>query len=183
MTEAAPKESTPLEHIQALTERYAEAHQALEGRVMTLQTRIEALKREALPEIRAEVRRTTEAYDQLRAAIGEHPELWTGKRRTVVIAGVRVGIMKGKGKMSWDDPGQVVRLIRRHFPEQAEAMIRVKEEPIKKALGQLSVAELRRIGVTVEDTEDQVVIKPTDDQVDKLVDKLLQDAERVGEGE
>lgn len=172
----------PMEVVEARAEAYAAARDRLGEHVQRLERGIEDLKRDALPEIREAVRKTTEAHDRLRAAVGAHPDLWAGKRRTVVVAGVRVGMQKGKGKLSWDDAGQVVRLIRKHFPEVAEAMIRVKEEPIKKALGRLSVAELRKIGVTVEDTDDQVVIKPTDSEVDKLVDKLLQDAERI-EGE
>ena len=41
------------------------------------------------------------------------------------------------------------------------------------------MAELKRIGVTVEETGDQIVIKPTDSEVDKLVNALLADAERI----
>ncbi|MCS4503868.1 host-nuclease inhibitor Gam family protein [Arhodomonas aquaeolei] len=172
-------DENPMEAVEARAEEYAAARDELAGHVQSLERRIENIKREALPQIREAVRNTSEAHDRLRAAVETHPDLWTGKRRTVVIAGVRVGMQKGKGKLSWDDAGQVVKLIRKHFPDQAEAMIRVKEEPIRKALGELSVAELRKVGVTVEDTEDQVVIKPTDSEVDKLVDKLLQDAERI----
>ena len=173
------RNGTAMENVEARAEEYAAARDQLSHQVQTLERQIEDIKREHLPAIRDSVRQASEAHDRLRAAVEEHPDLWTGKRRTVVIAGVRVGMQKGKGKLAWDDAGQVAKLIRKHFPEQAEAMIRIKEEPIKKALGELSVAELRKIGVTVEDTDDQVVIKPTDSEVDKLVDKLLQDAERI----
>ena len=54
----------------------------------------------------------------------------------------------------------------------------MREEPIRKALSELTVTELKRLGVTVEEADDQVVIKPTDSEVDKLVGKLLEDAER-----
>ncbi|PWG62831.1 host-nuclease inhibitor Gam family protein [Spiribacter halobius] len=172
-------EETPMERIEALTQAYASERDQLAGLVQEIQDEIDRITRRATPAIKDRVRRVAEAHDRLRAEVEARPELWQGKRRTVVIAGVRVGMAKGKGKIAWEDPAQVVRLIRRHFPEQADSLIRVKEEPIRKALGNLTVAELRRIGCEVEDTDDQVVIKPTDSQVDKLVQQLLQDAERI----
>lgn len=175
------KSDTPMETVNKRAEDYADERDRLCLLVETLERQVEDVKRQALPDIRDAVRRTSEAHDRLRAAIETHPELWEGKRRTVVIAGVRVGMTKGKGKLTWEDAEQVVKLIRRHFPEQAEAMIRVREEPIRKALAELTVTELKRLGVTVEETDDQVVIKPTDSEVDKLVSKLLEDAQRFEE--
>ncbi|WIX31220.1 host-nuclease inhibitor Gam family protein [Salinicola sp. JS01] len=172
---------TPMEIVSKRAEDYAAERDNLSRTLETMNQQIEAIKRAALPEIREFVRRASEAHDRLRAAIETHPELWEGKRRTVVISGVRVGMAKGKGKLTWDDAAQVVKLIRRHFPEQAEAMIRVKEEPISKALNELTTTELKRLGVSVQDTDDQVVIKVTDSEVDKLVAKLLEDAERIEE--
>lgn len=171
----------PMETVNKRAEDYAAERDRLCELVEALERQVEDAKRKALPDIRDAVRRTSEAHDRLRAAVELHPELWEGKRRTVVIAGVRVGMTKGKGKLTWDDVAQVVKLIRRHFPEQSEAMIRVREEPIRKALAELTVTELKRLGVTVEEADDQVVIKPTDSEVDKLVSKLLEDAERFEE--
>ena len=122
----------------------------------------------------------SETRDRLKVAIESAPELFV-KPRTLVIAGVRIGIQKGKGQIVYGDADQVVKLIRKHFPEQADALIAVKETPVKKALANLSVAELKRIGVTVEETGDQVVIKPTDSEVDKLVAALLREAEKYEE--
>ncbi|WP_445157377.1 host-nuclease inhibitor Gam family protein [Halomonas sp. E14] len=175
------KSDTPMETVNKRAEDYAAERDRLCLLVETLERQVEDVQRQALPDIRDAVRRTSEAHDRLRAAIETHPELWEGKRRTVVIAGVRVGMTKGKGKLTWEDAEQVVKLIRRHFPDQAEAMIRVREEPIRKALAELTVTELKRLGVTVEETDDQVVIKPTDSEVDKLVSKLLEDAQRFEE--
>ena len=175
MTEPATK----MEHIEHLTQAYAARRDELSGVVEDVEHRIEDLKRRAMPGIKQAVRDATEAHDKLRAAIEANPDLWAGKRRTVVIAGVRVGMMKGTGKIIWEKPEDVVKLIRRVFPDRAESMIRTEEKPIRKALAELSVSELRRIGCTVEDTDDQVIIKPTDSAVDKLVQALLADAERI----
>lgn len=169
-----------MSEIARLTQVYASERSQLAGRVQALEEEMARIKRRALPGIKRAVARVAEAHDRLRAALEESPELFQ-RPRTVVIAGVRVGWEKGKGRLVWDDPDQVVRLIKRHFPDQAEVLIRTREEPVRKALAQLSVAELKRIGVTVEETGDQVVIRPTDGQVDKLVDALLRDAERLEE--
>ena len=67
-------------------------------------------------------------------------------------------------------------LIRRYLPEQADTLIRTVEEPHKPALALLSVADLRRVGCTVVETGEAVVIKAVDSEVDKMVDALLKDA-------
>lgn len=179
MTDITAPTAHPMEQIEGLTRDYAERRDALRVNIEALREQIERIERAALPGIRAQVRDVAEVHDRLQTAIAEHPALWAGKRRTVVIAGVRVGMAKGKGKIEWDDPDQVVRLIRREFPDQAEALIRTREEPIRKAIGELTVAELKRIGARITDTDDQVVITPTDSAVDKLVAALLADAERI----
>ena len=55
-------------------------------------------------------------------------------------------------------------------------MINVTETPIKKAIEQLSVSDLKKIGCLVTDAQDEVVIKATDTEVDKLVTALLKGA-------
>lgn len=167
-----------LADIEQHTRRYADARDLLASRVQALQDDIEQAKRRKLPGIKKAAAAAAEARDKLRAAIEESQELFQ-KPRTLIIAGIRVGFTKGSGKLSFDDPARVVALIRRHYPDQADALIKVTEAPVRKALGNLSVSELKRIGVTVEETGDQVVIKPTDSEVDKLVNALLADAERI----
>ena len=115
------------------------------------------------------------AQDKLYSSIKGNPELFM-KPRTLVIQGIKVGMAKGKGKICIDDPAMAIKLIRKHFPEQADVLIKTEEKPVAKAIGQLTVPELKRIGVTVEEAGDQVVIKPTDSEVDKLISALIADA-------
>lgn len=170
-----------METIEQLTKAFSAARDRLAEAVMELEREIEILKARHMPAIRAHVRQLAREQDELRSAIEDDPKLWSGKRRTVVIAGIRVGLAKGKGKIVWQDSDRVVAAIHRAFPDQAMTLVRVREEPNRKALANLTVAELRRIGCEIEDSDDQVVIKPTDTAVDKLVDALLKDAERVEE--
>jgi hypothetical protein len=87
--------------------------------------------------------------------------------------GIRVGFAKQKGKVEWDDEDQVVKLIDKHFPEQAETLTKVKRTPVKGALVNLTAAELKKIGCRITESGDVVVIKPQDSEVEKLVDKML----------
>lgn len=169
---------TTLTDIEQQTRAYATARDVLTERVQILEAEIEASKRRRLHGIKEAVRKIKDIEAALHNSIESAPELFV-KPRTIVISGIRIGMAKGKGKIEFENPEQVVRLIRRHFPDQADTLVAVKETPVKKALANLAVAELKRIGVTVEQTNDEVVIKPTDSQVDKLVSALLKEAQQL----
>jgi hypothetical protein len=154
---------------------FAEARGKVAEIVTELNDGIEALKRDHMGALKRAINRAAEKHEQLKAVIEGAPELFA-KPRTVIFHGVKVGYQKGKGGIAFDDAEQVIKLIRRHLPDVADALIAVKESPAKDALAQLSVAELKKIGCTVVDAGDAVVIRPTDSDVDKLVDALLKDA-------
>ena len=99
-------------------------------------------------------------------------EAGSSARLTVIRFGEQKSLTARIGER--DDKDQVVRLIKKHFPEQADVLIKTVEKPIKGAIQQLPVADLKRIGVTVEETGDVVVIKSTDSEIDKLVSALLE---------
>lgn len=111
---------------------------------------------------------------ELAGMLEQSTELFV-KPKTVVFHGVKVGFKKAKGKIEFDDADQVVKLIRKHFPEQADILINTTELPAKQALEQLTAAELKRLGITVVESGDQVVIKDTTSEVDKMVEALLKD--------
>ena len=99
----------------------------------------------------------------------------------MILYGIKIGFQKGKGEITWEDKDQVVKLIHKHFPEQAEALLKVTEMPVKTALAQLSAADLKKLGVTIIETGDEIVIRATDTEVDKLVEALLKDEAEVKE--
>lgn len=166
---------TTLTDIEQLTRAYADARGVLSERVAALQQEMEAARRRRLRGIREAAARAADARGALHAAVEGAPELFE-RPRTVTIAGIKIGWQKGRGEIVWDDAERVVALINRHLTEQADVLIRVTEMPIKSALAQLSAADLRRIGVTVVETGDQVVIRPVDGEIDRLVDALLREA-------
>lgn len=166
---------TPLHEIESRAKLYAEAREKLAAIVSELNAGIEALKRKAMPNLKRAVGSAAVHHDRLKELIELAPELFA-KPRTVVFHGIKVGYQKGKGAIEWQDPKQVVKLIRKHYPDLCDTLIVTKETPAKAALALLTVSELRKIGVSSVDAGDEIVIKPTDSAVDKLVDALLKEA-------
>lgn len=166
---------TSLVDIETRAKKYAEAREDLAGIVAALNDGIKALKRDHMKRLKKAVADAAERHDALKALIEDAPELFV-KPRTVVFHGIKLGYQKGKGKIEWDDADQVVRLIKKHFPEQADVLVATTERPAKDALAQLTAAELKKLGISVTDGGDAVFIKPADSAVDKMVDALLRDA-------
>lgn len=167
-----------LSEIEQQARAYADARAELSERVQALQDEIEAAKRRKLRGIKSAVAKAAEAHDALHAAVEDSSELFI-KPRTKIMSGVRIGFSKQKGRLIIDDPGKTMQLIRRHFPEREEALIKVTESPIRKALETLSGSELKRVNVLIEDAGDKVVVRPVDSEVDKLVAALLAEAEQI----
>jgi len=166
---------TTLNEIEARAKLYAEARERLAGIVADLNAGIEALKRQAMPELKRAIGRAGTHHDQLRRLLENAPDLFV-RPRSVVFHGIKLGFQKGKGTIAWDDADQVVRLIKKHFPEQADVLIVTAERPAKDALNNLTVAELKKLGIRVIEGGDAIFIRPTDSAVDKMVDALLKEA-------
>ena len=165
-----------METIERLTREYSAARGLLRERVQDLNDEIEALKRRRLPGIRSAIAVAQGKKDALASALDDHRPLFA-KKRTQIFFGIKVGITKGKGVVSWSNAAKVVELIKRHLGEQQDVLIKTDEKPVKSAIANLPAADLRRIGCTITDSGDQVYIAPTDSEVDKLVDALVGDAE------
>lgn len=158
--------------IEAATRAYAQAREALSTRVKELQEEVERLRRQAMPSIRRALAAAQERRHELVTAVQAAPYLFE-RPRTAVFSGIRVGYQKSRGALTWDDDARVCELIRRHLPEQADTLIRVIERPVKPALAALPTADLRRIGVSVVDTGDAVVVRAIDDELDRMLQQLL----------
>ncbi|SBW11972.1 conserved hypothetical protein [uncultured Alphaproteobacteria bacterium] len=163
-----------IERITDLCRAFAAARQDVAQEVATVQALIDAIKAKYAPEIATRTAAMAAVYDELHAVIEAEPALFA-KRKTLVLFGIKVGFVKGRGRMIWKKSEQVVAAIKRLLPEQQAVLIQTKEVPVKAALNALPAADLRRIGVTIEDAGDQVVIAPQDGDLDKMVAALLGD--------
>jgi hypothetical protein len=170
-----------LQTIETHVSVYAARRDRLAAELGVLNNEIERLKAEHLPRLRTLANDTAAAKLLLRGALEAAPEIFA-KPRTRIIHGVKVGYTKQKGKVAIDDEAAVIKRIRKLLPvDQAELLIRVREHVHKPGCYDLTAADLKRLGIRVAEDEDAVVIKPTDGEIDKLVDTLLDDAGDVEE--
>jgi hypothetical protein len=129
-------------------------------------------------------RAVAKADAALLAALQEVPHLFK-RPKSVVFHGLQVGYKKGSGSIEIDDAAHVVKLVRKHFPDKFDELVKVKETPIKAAIRNLTGAELQKLGITAQSTGEVVFIQAWRRQsttVDKLVKALL-NGRRVAEQE
>lgn len=165
-----------LADLETATKKYSDRRGLLALKVERLHTKIEELKRQYLPDIKRLAEETANSKNELAALIDDSRSLFV-KPRSIIIAGIKVGLQKGKGGLEYDDESTVIRLIRKHLPaDQHELLIKTIEKVVKKALSELDVTTLKKIGVTVHGTGDEILIKAVDSDVDKIVTALLGEA-------
>lgn len=168
-----------LAEIEQQAAEYAAARAALTDRVAILQAEIDALTRREMPCIRQAVEAAASHHDLLHHAIEAAPDLFE-KPRTQIFSGIRCGYMTGKARVEIPDEAETIRRIRAQLPaDQAQLLIAVSERVDKRAVADLTAADLKRLRIRVEPGADDIVIKPTDSAVDKIVAALLKDAERI----
>lgn len=167
---------TTLKDIESLTREYADNYQQLAADVETLEAAIRTIKKKALPSIKRAAERAAVAKEKLKAAIEAAPQLFE-KPRARLFHGVKVGLQKGKGTIEWGDADRVRALIERHMPEKLDMLCKVTYRPLKDAIAQLPAADIKRIGCTIVETGDQVIVKVVDSDIEKMVDALFKDEE------
>lgn len=164
-----------MQQIETAAKAHALAREKLSEIVTTLQDGIDALKRSHMSRIKAAVNKAADTSDELLQLINESPELFTTPK-SVTFHGIKLGYRKEKGKIEFDDPEHVIKLIRKHLPNLADTLIITSEKPAKDALNQLTAADLKKIGVTITSDTDAVFIRPADSDVDKMVNALIKGA-------
>jgi hypothetical protein len=174
-TAVATQQSEGIALVMKQTEIYAKRHSELALRVGTLTKEIDALKRKHMKSIVTAVAAANEARAELKSAIEENKAEFE-KPKTRTFFGIKVGYRKLVGTLSWSDSEKVVELIEKHFPDQAEVLIKTEKSPLKKPLEQLPGADLKRLGITVGEDSDEVVIKATGSDIEKAVEALLKDS-------
>lgn len=170
-----------LAEIESLTRTFADQRQKLLDRVQTLQAEMEAAKRRHMAGIRKALADTTEAQSRLHNAIDGARHLFL-KPRSVVVAGIKVGIQKGKGTVTWDDPEVVANAIEFEMAGQLDAFVKTTRRPIVEALLKLEEPTLKRLHCRLIPGKDDVLIKPTGGELDRFLNALMADvAEQAAE--
>lgn len=161
--------------IDSLAKTYADRRARLADRLTALERDLNGVKQTHMKELKRHAVLTNDCQTELWQAIDASPALFD-KPKTRVLHGIKVGFRKGKGKIEWEDDAQLVALIKKKFPDVADDLILTTEVPSATALQDLDAAELRKLGVTVEEAGEQVVVKAVESDVEKLVKALLKGA-------
>lgn len=168
-----------MQDIEARAKVFSSARDELAGRLQELRDEQEAAKRRRLQGIKNSLARFTAAHGELKEAIETSPAEFKSPK-TRVLHGIKVGFTKQRGKLELGDVDTVLKLIKKHFPEQVETLIKTDESPVKAALQNLPAADLKRLGVRITDDVDAVVLKPVDGELDKLIAALINNEEIEG---
>ena len=103
--------------------------------------------------------------------------------KTKVLHGIKVGFRKGTGKLSWFDEQEVVANIRKRFDEKAwPTYLKTTVTPIKASLNALPAVDARKLGVTITEAHDQVVVEPVQGDAEAMAETLLADPPKPKKG-
>lgn len=178
----APGVPVLADKIEDATRRFAKSRQKLAERMRALEDDIAALRRRRIAGIKSAVAEAADKQSELADLLAASPGLFAGRRRTLTVDGIKVGWRKKKGKVVVRDEDATIGRIRKHLPDQADLLIQVKESVRKNAVQDLMAGDLKRLGIEITADVDEIVIAPTDSEIDKLVDALLAECidEEVG---
>lgn len=180
--------NTPLEQMRKTAADYASARDRLAALVQAMKEEMSTIERGAMPDILRAARRISALHNDLAAAIGEHPTCFV-KPRTVVVDGLKFGLQKQKGRMTWEDDDKLCVRIDKLAEEgvisaeQAELCVATTYKPVAAGLEQLDAKVLKRLGVTVTADTDAPLIKSVDTAVEKLVTSIVREATKDAEGQ
>lgn len=166
--------ATTLSDLEKFAEIYARDHQLLSELVAALQAEMAAVKARQLARLRTAVIFAQTSKAVLHTAVAESAALFE-RPRTQIFHGIKIGLAKGKGRLEISDEAATLAKIRQHFGREADRYLRTSITPNKEALAQLPAAELKKLGVTLTDSGDTVVIKPMNSEVEKTVASLLRE--------
>ncbi len=173
--------ATTLNDLEKFAGIYARDHQTLCELVAELNAEVDRVKARHLARLRTAVLFAQTSKAVLHTAVAESAALFH-RPRTQIFHGIKIGFAKGKGRLEIADEETTLAKIRHHYGSEAATYLRTSITPNKESLAQLTAAELKKIGVTLTDTGDTVVIKPVNSDVDKAVASLLKETvpEAVG---
>ena len=175
-----PKQNLSLADLEALTGDYARVCTDLKTHLDRGEAECEAVRARYRPLLKRRAERCAVLKARLAAAIEAHPALFT-QPRTRTWHGVRVGLRKLPGRVSSADEALTVRLIEKHYPEQAARAIKVTKRLVKDAVGDWSAQMLKRCGITLGEDTDTVFVKAVDGELDKQVAAWLDTPSQGGD--
>lgn len=157
--------------VEQKTKNYSEQYSELNSLISDMEKEVKEVHDKYRKQIKSGITKLKASSEQLRNTIEANKEFFD-KPKTQTWFGIRVGYGKGKGKKEFDNE-VTIKLIKKFFPDKADSLIKITEKVISKALDSLSVTELKKIGVEIEAAGDEIVIRHVDNEIEKIIDKIL----------
>lgn len=171
-----------LEEIARLCRRYRDALDEKDALIQEVETAQRRIARQKLRSMVTLADRISAAETALRAAVEIHPELFK-RPKTQTLEGIKVGYRKMPGKIEIADEGRSIVLARKKLPDKADLLINVVEALDKNALRNLGVRELAKIGVTLGEDTDAIVVGVPKSPAGKTLDALIAEGRKDEEAE
>jgi len=145
----------------------------LDDALVGLKADLDAVKAKHLKPLRTLSRALAARVVELNGLVDGNRDLFV-KPRTTVLHEIKLGLAGGKGKLTFEDEQEVIRLIRKKLSAKKKVLIRTEHSVVKDALKNLPEDELSKIGCRIEGKgEDLVVVSFCDGEIEKAIDKLL----------
>ena len=165
-----------LDDIEAITDEYARAREALKTELDRGEAECEAVRRRYLPRLKPLAGRVRALRAELDAALRDHPRLFV-KPRTRTFSAVRVGLTKRPGRIVAADEKATIGHIERYYPKDVPAAVKKTKKLVRKVLSSWTADKLKRCGVMVTDSVDAPMVKPVDGDLERTVAAWLEGAD------
>ena len=163
-----------LDKIEDQAREYAAANAATLRLADELKAAIAAVCAAHVGKIKTAAQAAAVEREALMELLKDAADLFAAPRRSLTVDGVRVGWKKERGKVVITDEAAVVKRIEERLPtDQAELLIRRTAKVHKPGVFDLTAADLKRLGIKIEDDTDAPFIKDIEVPIDKLVKGLM----------
>lgn len=180
--------TTTLADIQKRAEALSKTRDSLGTLFKELQSGIAIVQQGYMPDIKRVARQIAKQHTELQDLIRANPALFE-RPRTFVADGLKFGMQKKVGTLSWEDDAKLcARIHALTFDEvltaeQEDILITTTEKPVAKALEKLDGKVLKRLGVTLGADTDEPLIKSVDSEVEKAVNAVIKDVTKDANAE
>ena len=167
-----------LTELETAAKEFSAASKILRNIKEELDTEIDAVKAKYSASFAEASKNAGEAYQMLLTLVESSEELFLDKK-SMSINNVKFGYRKKAGTINIDNETFTIDRLRELFPKDADKYLSTKISISKKALNNLTAAELKKVGVNVIQDSSEAFVKLTDDEVQKLIDALVKESAKM----
>lgn len=147
----------------------------LSDELARMNAKIERAKMAHIDTIRDLAAAAAQTTDELLDLVEDEDALFE-VQRSMTIHGIKCGWRKARGKVEYDDEAKVVMRIEQTFQDDIGVLIKTTRKPNKSALLKLAASDLKRLGVEVSGAGDETFVSDTATDIDKMVDRIINEA-------